>query len=465
MAIEKTITTTMNIERTFHTVSGKFASFNPEVYVPPEIQEYARNVRGDPRFAHVHTIAMSDGERYGSNLNGDIFRWAELLGIQSARESMKNRGPLHGVPIPRYKTFEQAKFYRHHANSPIDPHYGDIPLAVANEPMRRIELIIRIFKVPFEGGQAANDIVRKMDQRGYLTGSMGCRIHHEKCLYCGNENEFVRDRCDCLKNHMNEIMPNGQLVAADNYEPHFFDYSDVTVPADPIASSLSKVASAQVHGSVNSIKDFIEVLYWRSKQGEMDKQVGAMPGTIGAIPVDVPPCSTCEKLPVGRQIAPETLKQAYVIVDDLDRFASTLALAGVVMSPVELAFVTDLSEQNKLASADTKFEGIKNLSLDNFSVFLYDFVRTKMADRMGYVSACPMSGWEPTKIAESGHREVADYYSYYRRLLGSLPVDGFMKAANRNPLVREILGKSSAEKHARVKGAMYHLAHAGMATV
>jgi len=465
--IEKIISAGWNIQSIFDSPT-KFAAYEPETHVPPEIEEFARNLQPDPRFNYIHTIAMSDGGRYGSNLNGDIFRADELKAAQTQREADKNPGDMQGIPVPRFKTFEMAKFYRHHANSPIDPHYGDLPLSVWNEPMRRVELIIRVFREPIPelNGSAAPDIIVKLDQRGYITVSMGCRIHHEQCMYCGNENEYVSQRCDCLRNHMNEIMPDGRLVAADNFEPRFFDLSDVSIPADPIAFSLNKVASLWVpqRAKVANMARDIEIkAAWSRKLSEMDKQVPGGIGTMSSVPPEG--ASTAERLPSNKEMKTNELKQALALAGDLETLVSTATMMGIVLSPRELAELTTLAEPEKVGSAEENFTGLRNLSLDNFSVFLYDFLKTKFADRSGYRGPCPMKGWEPTKIAESGYEDVADYYSFYRRLLANLPIDGFIKAAHRNPYVRELLGDNQEERYTRIKAAMYHLAHAGMATV
>jgi len=458
--IEKIISSRWNFHSVFDDFT-KVSEFSPDIYVPDPIKNFIENLQPDPRFSYVHLIAMSDGNSYGPNLNGDVFRADELSGMQSQREADKNLGDLQGVAIPRYRTFEQAKFYRHHANSPFDPAYGDVPLAAWNEPMRRVELIVRICRVnqPDLKLFGAPDILIKLDKRGFITVSMGCRIHHEQCSYCGNENELVSDRCDCLRNHMNEIMPDGRMVTADNFEPRFFDLSDVTVPADPIAYSLQKVASTVKRVLVNFAKDAMvseDKGSWSKKFSEIDKVIPT-----GITVNDVPTSAkTTNKTPPD--FTEEEMKKAYQLAGNLDTLASTLAIAGIVMSPTELAYFTSLAEPDKIA--EQNFNGIKNLSLDKFSFSLYDFMRSKLAERSGFSTICPESGWEPTKLAENGFDVMSDYYAYYRKLLSMIPMEQFVKVAHRNPHVRELLGKSD-ESYARVQGAMYYLAHAGMMTV
>jgi hypothetical protein len=466
--IDKRITTQWDFKNLFDGQT-KTAGYEPDVYVPDPIRNFIEELHPDPRFAYVHTIAMSAGEKYGSNLNGDIFRADELTGMQTPEEAAKNLGDLQGVAIPRFKTFEQAKFFRHHANSSVDPAYGDVPLAAWNEPMQRVELIIRICKqdVPELKCYGAPDVVAKLDRRGYISVSMGTRIHHEQCMLCKNENEFVSQRCDCLKNRMNEILPDGRLVAADNFQPRFFDISDVTIPADPIALSIQKVASRGKIARINLAMDSVEGCQrhgWARKFSEMDKQVPGSAGTVGNTPPppNVPKAPSAP--PVPTNMPQPAMKTAFSLAGDLNTLVSTCTLAGMVLSPVELAYFTSLSEPEKVASDLQNFQGLSDLSLDRFSVSLYDFLRTKFAERSGYTSPCPLSGWEPTKLAEQGYQQMADYYSYYRRLIDTIPAGQFIKAAHRNPHVRELLGRTD-ECHARVTNAMYYLSNAGIATI
>ena len=84
MSIEKRISANFKIASTIDQ-RMKVASFELESYIPSEIQSFMDRIRPDPRYCYMHVIAMSDGPTYGSNLNGDIFRAAELCGMQTPR--------------------------------------------------------------------------------------------------------------------------------------------------------------------------------------------------------------------------------------------------------------------------------------------------------------------------------------------------------------------------------------------
>ncbi len=472
--IEKYINAHMEVRHTFDAPIKLASGFNPETYVHPDIVKFAETLEPDPRCCYAHVIAMSDGNHYGTNMNGDWFDEDELIGLQSPQEAVKNAGANAGVPIPRYKTFEDAKFFQHHDNTQMSPFYGDVPLAVWNDVMKRVELIIRIFRQVMSdipGSCAGPQIAMQIDNGGYFTVSMGCRIHHEQCMYCGNENEFVSQRCDCLRNRMNEIMPDGKLVGAKNYGMRFFDISKVTVPADPIAFSMGKVASYQEavgflprllqNHAIDISEEVIHKLGWRRKWAEMDKQIPGDSSTLSDIPVDE--CPQVQDSPV--EFAPSELQQ--MVEDcggDIDTAIATLTSLGVVLSPTELAQLSYASAPANSSFDDANFPAPSGLSLDKFSHATYHSLKSKLAERSGFFATCPAKGWSPTKLAEMGGAaaDMADYYSFYRGLLRSFPIDSFIKAAYGNSAVRELLG--DPVDHSRVKAAMHYLAYAGLTT-
>lgn len=459
MTIEKHISTTWQVENVLDSAS-KVACWTPPTYVPPEIQSFMSRLKergADPRFSYVHIIAMTDGDYYGQNLNGDVFSTDELTGIQSETEAAKNRGDLQGVRVPRYKTFEQAKFFRNHANGDTDPYYGDVPCAAWNEPMRRVELIVRIAKkaIPELGMQDGGDIIIKLDRRGYITVSMGTRISHEQCSICGNTNEFIHERCEHLADQMNEVLPDGRVVRAKNFGMRFFDISDVGVPADPGAYSLAKVASPTLTkvATANVAFDADGYSEWRIKHSEITKNVPCSDPIADLLPVH-DPARVTDRAPAPYPV--EQLKRAlYAAHGDVDVVLSTAAAAGVVFSPAELCTLTALAEPDKVASAD--FRGFQTLTFDKVSRAVYDVLRSKFAERSGFVAPCYARGWEPAKLAEEGHTVVADYYAFYRDALGSLSRSTFTKAAYRIPYIREMVDAGGDPK-----AAMTHLAYAGI---
>ncbi|HSW49749.1 MAG TPA: hypothetical protein VLH09_06210 [Bryobacteraceae bacterium] len=449
MSITKYISTGFEVGESFGSPT-KTANWQPERYVPPEIEEFVHSLEPDPRFSYVHLIAMTDGDWYGQNLNGDIFDEDQLLGLQSQSEALKNQGDLRGVPIPRYQTFQQARFYRKHRNSPNSPFYGDVPCVAWNQPMRRVELIVRIAKeaIPDMGMEKAPDIVIKLDKRGFITVSMGCNITHETCSYCNATNQFIKDRCSHLKNQMGQIMPNGVRVGARNYGMKFFDISDVDIPADDTAFSLQKVAGLCINEAFDTLPE-LQKAAWVRKWADIKKQISMQQGCLGEITPK--PAKTGAMQAFSTNELDAMLKAAS---GDLDTVLSTAALAAVVFQPAELMHLT------KVACGDAEdFSGFDAVSLDKFSLAVYHAIRPKIASRSCFAAPCPAAGWEPAKVAEQGFPELADYYRFYRDAINCLPKQSFIKAAMRIGPLQGLHGGDLAKIDAGVRG----LVHAGMA--
>lgn len=432
--IEKHINVTLYVSGVV-TDQAKIASFDPEVHVPDEVTKFVEGLKADPRFAYMHTIAMSDGDTYGQNLNGDIFGWDELLADQTPDEAKKNPGDMAGIVVPRYKTFEQAKFFKHHANSPYDDSYGDVPLAVINIPMKRIELIIRIARqdVPEMNMKGAPDISERLDGGGMVPVSMGCRIGHEQCSYCGAENEFISQRCPHMANQMGELMPNGVKVAALNFKPRFFDISKVSIPADPIAMSLAKVAAfAPKAKKPNDAKDVgCKAANWRRKWADIVK----------IIPADAIE-KTCREPGEQTLVAPcelsdDELKSA-AAAGSFDDVVSTATAMGIVFNPLELAKLASYSGYENVD--DVSFSGIDVMSV-NYGVV--SALKNKMAERSGYFIQPHTEGWHPMKVAESGHDDVSDFYAFYRTAIGYVPFSDLSKAASAIPAIVSLLPRNA----------------------
>ncbi len=456
MAIEKRIQASFHVENRFDETT-KVAGVQFPPHVPPEIENFVRSLVPDARFAYIHVVAMTDGDRYGSNLNGDTFSWDDLTGLQTPEEAAKNPGQYQGQQVPRYKTFEQAKFFRHHDNQEWSPSFGDVPVAAINEPLRRVELIIRVARQPIPelGMQSGQPSLRNYDSNGFFCVSMGSRIHHERCSICGNENEFVHQRCPHLANQMNQILPDGRQVTASNHGFRFFDISDVDYnPADSNALMLAKVASAaptSARPQPNHAQDVGARAPWRDKASEIEKH----------LPMDAADCVAPKVAPIPAvsavpEIAAATIKAA-VNRAGIDSFLSTATAMGIVLSPFEFFSAVEAAEPEKAASIDADFGGFR-LSLDNLDLGVYDALASSISSRSGFVAPCAASGWEPSKIADAGYPALADYYAFYRASLGAISQSQFEKTAYQRRMIRELVDAQPVS----FPNVLHHLAYAGI---
>jgi hypothetical protein len=171
--------------------------------------------RADKTYALVN--ALSAGEFYGSNRNGDYFP--------------------EGALKEYHKTFEAlGHVYRHHVNKDPSKSMGRIMFSHYNPEMHRVELILELDK------KKSEDVITRLDKGDLPAVSMGCRVPWDECSICGNRARTRKEYCGHLTKNMNKVIPGGQRVVAINRMPKFFDLSVVLIPADKTAGFLSKVA-------------------------------------------------------------------------------------------------------------------------------------------------------------------------------------------------------------------------------
>ncbi|MDY6957875.1 MAG: hypothetical protein SVK08_01825 [Halobacteriota archaeon] len=201
---------------------------------PSYLIELANSIKKQPGFTYVMVSAVGAGEFWGSNKNGDYFPESALRGTQDQSEVK----PPAVSPKPRYKTFEDAKFFRHHKNKPTDPYYGGVEVAYWDDKMKKVILIVSVSE------KDAPDIAEDIRGDRIIAVSMGCKVPWDICSICGNKASKRSEYCSHLLYQMNKILPDGRKVYAINWKPRFFDISYVKRPAWRGGWSIMKVASA-----------------------------------------------------------------------------------------------------------------------------------------------------------------------------------------------------------------------------
>jgi hypothetical protein len=190
------------------------------------IDRFVRDVilpHRDPSKVYLHINAMGAGEYYGANRNGDFFPEDNLLKY--------------------YKTFESAHVFRHHINKDPAKAIGRVLLAIYNEKMHRVELIVEVDK------SLGRDVESRVIAGDNPWTSMACKTPYDTCSVCGNRAHSRAEYCDHLANGMNKVAADGKRSYAINDGPlRFFDISIVVKPADPTSGVLEKVA-AVLNGS------------------------------------------------------------------------------------------------------------------------------------------------------------------------------------------------------------------------
>jgi hypothetical protein len=229
---------------------------------------------------YVHDLTVEEDSSYtasgltvhNSNVNGDHF---PELGLIHKPEGWSGN-PLIDRVLARtwsygFPTFYNAHPFAHHRNKDASRAFGEIELAVWNELMKRVELVMRIDYQRCQrfGGQPVWD---RLKAGGYPDVSMGTRVPWDRCSICTDLEEYERalrsfdprrhahpglavlewhkrhpirgisvtrnDYCEHARSMMNRILPDGRKVFVYNDYPRFFDISVVFIGADKTAKAM-----------------------------------------------------------------------------------------------------------------------------------------------------------------------------------------------------------------------------------
>jgi hypothetical protein len=122
-----------------------------------DVEDFVHTFEKKADHTYLLVNAMTSGDYYGENLNGDYFPDDQLQ---------------------RYhKTFEKnAHFYRHHKNKNPEESMGKVVYASHNPDMHRVELVIEV------ENSKAPDIMEKLAKNENIAVSMGVRTPSDKCL-------------------------------------------------------------------------------------------------------------------------------------------------------------------------------------------------------------------------------------------------------------------------------------------
>jgi hypothetical protein len=188
----------------------------------PDVEEFISKLEKKADHTYLLLNAMTSGDYYGPNLNGDYFPDDQL--------------------IKYHKTFEKnAHFFRHHKNKNPEESAGKVIYASHNPDMHRVELVVEL------DNKKSQDLLDALNSGELFPVSMGVRTPSDKCSICGNRSKNIHEYCDHLKYEMRRVLPDGRRVMAVNDDRlNFFDISRVRIPADRTAGTIAKIASGEV---------------------------------------------------------------------------------------------------------------------------------------------------------------------------------------------------------------------------
>lgn len=211
---------------------GEYNRFH-HVKTASEALDYIKTVKPIPGKTVILVLAMTAGEHFGPNRNGDA--WNEKPMVIAGKVPISEEQSLPA----NYKTFEtHATVFRHHLNKNPENGIGKVLKAFYNWPMHRVELLLAL------DNKKAEDTVSRIHNGEFIACSMGCKIPWDCCHICGNKAPSRAQYCRHAKEQLGEVLPNGKRVFVWNPSPTFFDISIVRRPADRIAYMMKKVAGA-----------------------------------------------------------------------------------------------------------------------------------------------------------------------------------------------------------------------------
>ncbi len=303
--------------------------------VHEDVRDFTAKLKPRPDCVYVLVNALGAGEFYGSNLNADYFNEVDLIG-----DSAGSTG---------HKTFLTAGVFRYHVNKDISRTLGKVLLAVYNHRMHRVELILEVEKRLCEDC-GHGDLYDRLSRGDSTPVSMGCRVKFDKCAKCGFESESPSIRCECMRTSANAVLEDGVKVYVRNPNPRFFDISFVTVNADAIGHSMTKLAYARKANTLAvELRDSLQKAADASKLAELLKRVPA---------VGVPAFKNVKRS--EQDIPYEHLMRIAQEAGSPSTALSSLAAGGVALSPREfqtvvMIFSGDSSDARRLYDANATF--------------------------------------------------------------------------------------------------------------
>ena len=290
----------------------KTASFRSDV------QSYINIMEKQAGHTYVLVNAMTAGEYFGPNLNGDYFPEGQLNAY--------------------HKTFEKyANAYRHHVNKDPEQRAGKVIYASYHPEMHRVELIIDL------ENSRAQDIIERLNKGEFPAVSMGTRTPSDRCSICNNRAKNTAAYCNHLKYEMRRIHPDGRRVMAINDDRlTFFDISFVRIPADRTASVITKVAHVEDENMKPVISSAAIGEEWLKRGGIKESTLfKEVPGTIEGLAKDPQNLIMSARKPLPKEEL-DKISEHYSLPDIL----STLLAARIVPTPEEFQRIVIIKLKN-----------------------------------------------------------------------------------------------------------------------
>lgn len=382
----------------------------------PEVEDFIKCLRPDPRFTYVLVNAMGYSEYYGANSNKDWYGYNPKLDFNGLLHAPDDWGKDYekdrkcGKYWPYgYPTYYGATVYAHHQNKDPEKYgFGDIIFVAPNHAMKRIELVKRIDNelIKMRGRASILDRIRHGER---VDVSMGCKVPFDLCSICTDWDTIQKawdtfdskkhlhpgiailryhktvgpirglsitrkDYCEHMRTQAGKILPDGRKVFVYNDFPRFFDNSFVWIGADrtarvmwfltPDMPSKADILARQQAPRI-MIKDRTIIV-----KTAMEKAAGA-PVKLSEMEKEIPGA-------FAREIRLHSFNEPDIDKDVLEhsskvygikQLLSTLAALGIVLKPGEFQHIVTASKPmgDRLNSALEKKACVFDTSLTKVS--------------------------------------------------------------------------------------------------
>jgi len=376
----------------------------------PPILQYIKGLRPQNDSQYVLVNALAAGEYFGSNINGDHFPEAALIhapkgwtGNPLVDKALAKNWP-YGFP-----TFYNAHPFAHHRNKDPKRAYGEVELALWNDHMKRVELVVRVdhakckefggipvwdklrvgqfpdvsmgSKVPYDTSSITLDwklyreALDTFDPKRHRHPGIAVLEFHKKLKAKNGKGipgvSVTRDDYDkYCKEQMNQILPDGMKVWVYNDFPRFFDISFVFIGADRTAKVMVYIVRNGSSFSIPSTKVAEDLGYMDDEDGVyMSKAASAEDRFLEALKTG----AERKKAEINKQVVPSQMAGKAVPVmnqnekdlpDDIinalgsrtpEEALSTSGGLGIVLRPREFQRITIIQMGSKpLADALNK---------------------------------------------------------------------------------------------------------------
>lgn len=419
--------------------------------ISKEIQDYVKALKPDQENIYVLATPLGASEYYGANNNGDYFSEEAL----NPKEPNANWG---------YKTFETtpARIYHKHANKDPENSMGEVVKSAYNTNMHRVEVIVKLNK------EKAPEVVEKIeraeekraageDNEAMGVGiSMGCKlVDGDVCSICGHRSRNRLEYCECLREKLGQVLPDGRKVVAYNPKPIFFDLSIVDNPAAREAAVLKKVA----HQVTKLSKDITnQEIRFYDEYPIVNKAKGIIKNL-----------SNTEEV-----FSTQVLSK--LASEELLPMINTTASLGIVLKPEEFQYIAltkggysalakQYSSSNLVFRPSTLSKKLPGTDDDSFLTYdekIASLIKDKYRSRSGFEPYLSLRLLNIEKRAENKNKkyfenpllsEISNIYNGYREyIINSMTHYKLAKTINNNP---EILKMYLDTNHPEIKIASF----------